>query len=165
MFSKTAILLEWRRIFSPRRIKVFFWWSSNVLIVANILLYVSGFILSAVTCIPHESIWHPWVRGRCVDRRSLGLATAFFNLLLDVAILILPQRIIWTMQMRGRTRIGVAVIFSVGLLTLACAIGRLVATFMADYYGDATCRCSFSILKVHVSRLSTGAAFWARTSL
>lgn len=127
------------RIFSPSRIKPFFWWSSSILITANILLYVSGIILSAITCIPHESIWHPWVRGRCVDRRSLGLATAFFNLFLDVAILILPQRIIWTMKMRSSRRLGVSMIFSVGLLTVACAVGRLVATFQADYYGDATC--------------------------
>lgn len=148
LFSKTAILLEWMRIFSPRRIKLFFWWSSNALIVGNVLLYALGFILSAITCIPHESIWHPWVRGRCVDRRSLGLATAFFNVLLDIAILILPQRIIWTMHMRGRTRAGVAVIFSVGLLTVACAIGRLVATFQADYYGDATCMWPVSIAKI-----------------
>lgn len=126
-------------IFSPSRIKPFFKWSSSVLIVANILLYISGIILSAITCNSHESIWHPWVRGRCVDRRSLGLATAFFNLFLDIAILILPQRIIWSMKMRSSRRLGVSMIFSVGLLTVACAVGRLVATFQADYYGDATC--------------------------
>ena len=139
LFVKTAILLEWMRIFSPRRIKPFFWWASSILIVANVLLYVHGIILSAITCIPHAATWYPWIHGHCVDRRSLGLATAFFNAFLDVAILMLPQRIIWTMQMRRRKRFEISVIFSVGLLTVASAIGRLVACFEADYTGDGIC--------------------------
>lgn len=146
------MLLEWMRIFSPRRIKPLFWWSSSVLIVCDILLYASVFILSAITCIPHESIWHHWVAGRCIDRRSLALTSALFNVWSDVAVLLLPQHIIWTMQCGRRARFGVSVIFSVGLLTVACAIGRLVATFQADFYGDQTCTCSCSPLNALFSR-------------
>lgn len=40
--------------------------------------------------------------------------------------------------MRSSRRLGVSMIFSVGLLTVACAVGRLIATFQADYYSDAT---------------------------
>lgn len=132
-----AILLEWVRIFSPHRTR-FFYWASYSMALLNALLYISSIVASAVTCIPHESIWYPWVSGRCMDRKALGLFTAFFNVIMDLLILLLPQKIIWTLQMTTSRRIGISLIFSVGLLATICAAGRVVATFGIQYEGDAT---------------------------
>lgn len=138
LFAKSAILLEWIRVFSPHRIYTFFYRSCYLMIVLNILLYVSSIISSAITCLPQESIWHPWVDGKCIDRKALGLFTAFFNVIMDLLILLLPQRIIWTLQMTKARRVGISLVFSMGVLATVCAAGRVSATFAIDYDGDAT---------------------------
>ncbi|GAB1315321.1 hypothetical protein MFIFM68171_05531 [Madurella fahalii] len=139
LFAKTAILLEWIHIFAPDRTRPFFYWSSYIMIMANLLLYTGSIIASAITCIPHESIYYPWVAGRCIDRKALGVVTAFFNVVLDLLILILPQPIIWSMKMHRERRLGISAIFGMGLLATACAAGRVAATFALEYApGDST---------------------------
>ncbi|KAI1453479.1 hypothetical protein F4805DRAFT_443350 [Annulohypoxylon moriforme] len=137
LFAKTAILLEWVRIFSPHRANKLFFWASYLMIVLNILLYISSIISSAITCIPHASIWYPWIPGTCINRKALGLFTAFFNVIMDLMILLLPQKIIWTLQMTTARKFGISLIFSVGILATVCACGRLASTFAIDYEGDA----------------------------
>jgi len=99
---------------------------------------VSSIVSSAITCLPHDSIWYPWISGRCIDRKALGLFTAFFNVLVDLLILILPQQIIWSLQMTRSRKIGISLVFSVGLIATVCAAGRVAATFGIEYKGDAT---------------------------
>jgi hypothetical protein len=138
LFAKTAILIEWVRIFSPYRTHTFFFWASYLMALLNTLLYVSSIISSAITCISHESLWYPWVPGKCINRKALGLFTAFFNVIMDLVILLLPQRIIWTLQMTKARKIGISIVFSVGVLATLCAAGRVAATFDLSYEGDAT---------------------------
>ncbi|THV53998.1 hypothetical protein BGAL_0037g00420 [Botrytis galanthina] len=138
LFAKTAILIEWVQIFSPHRVHAFFYWASYLMILLNVLLYVSSIISSAITCLPHESIWQPWVKGKCIDRKALGVFTAIFNVIMDLLILLLPQRIIWTLRMTMARKIGISLVFSVGILAIVCAAGRVAVTFGIEYDGDAT---------------------------
>lgn len=138
LFAKTAILIEWVKIFSPFRAHHGFFWACYVLIASNILLYTASIISSAITCIPHETLWYPWVTGKCIDRKALGLFTAFFNVIVDLLILLLPQNIIWRLQMAQTRKIGISIIFSFGILATVCAAGRVAATFDIEYHGDAT---------------------------
>lgn len=108
------------------------------MILLNVLLYVSSIISSAITCLPHESIWQPWVKGKCIDRKALGVFTAIFNVIMDLLILLLPQRIIWNLRMSMTRKIGISLVFSVGILAIVCAAGRVAVTFGIEYAGDAT---------------------------
>jgi hypothetical protein len=62
-------------------------------------------------CVPVEKSWHFRMVGKRLDRRARDTFNASFNL-------ILPQRIIWKLQMSGSRKCGVAVVFSVGLLSV-----------------------------------------------
>jgi hypothetical protein len=42
-----------------------------------------------------------------------------FNLVSDIFILILPQRIIWRLNMSREKKIGIALMFAVGLMQVA----------------------------------------------
>lgn len=84
--------------------------------LANVLLYVSGIISTSLACIPLEKLWHTWLPGKCIDRKTLDTCTATFNLLMDIVILILPQRVIWNLQLTKVRKIGISVVFSIGLL-------------------------------------------------
>ncbi|KAH7313900.1 hypothetical protein B0I35DRAFT_436077 [Stachybotrys elegans] len=138
LLAKTAILIEWTRIFVPHGTRNTFFWATQIALVTNILVYVIGIIMSVVSCVPTEKIWEPWLEGRCFDRKAIDVTTAAFNLFLDIYILILPQRFIWSLQMSRPRKIGVSLIFSIGLLIVICAAGRLWANVALDYQGDTT---------------------------
>lgn len=42
--------------------------------------------------------------------------SAVFNLVLDILILLLPQQVIWTLQLTKSKKIGISFIFGVGIL-------------------------------------------------
>jgi len=116
MLTKTAILIEWVRIFVPERTRNAFFWASTALIVANLGLYTAGIVASLVGCRPLHMIWHFWVQGVCINRNARNNANAIFNLVIDVFIFILPQKVIWTLQASWGRKISVSVIFCIGLL-------------------------------------------------
>jgi hypothetical protein len=67
-------------------------------------------------CTPHRAIWEFYVPSECYDLPSVMLGSATVQVITDVAMVLLPQRIIWKLNMNGRTKLGLSVIFGVGLL-------------------------------------------------
>lgn len=138
LFGKPAVLLGLIRIFAPHGTNKTFARASYILIALNTILYLSSIVGTATLCIPHEAIWYPWVKGTCIDRNALAIVGSAFNIVIDLIILVLPQPIIWKLQMTTQRRLGVSLVFSVGVLVAVCAAGRLYATSVINYYGDST---------------------------
>lgn len=115
-FVKAAILLEWRRIFCPRGTRDTFFWAAIALLVINVLLYAGGGIAVICSCVPPRKYWYPFIDGSCIDRSQVDTVAGSINLFTDFGIFILPQRKIWNLQMTNARKIGLAVIFSFGLL-------------------------------------------------
>jgi hypothetical protein len=124
MFSLTSFIAH---LFVPNKENRTFYWGARILIVLNILFYVAGIIAEAFQCIPLSSIWEPWVKGQCINTRALHLTAAYFNLLVDIFILVLPQKVIWNLHMARSRKIDVSVIFSFGILFVA---HHLAPTFL-----------------------------------
>jgi hypothetical protein len=114
---KVAILTEWRRIFVPAGTRNTFWWASQVLIVLNIIYYTASIIFNQFICSPREKIWDKTIPGgHCVDNNISDITSGVINLVSDVMILILPQSIIWKLNMPLKDRLGLAFIFCIGVL-------------------------------------------------
>lgn len=78
-----------------------------------------GIVISLnLQCIPHRAIWDITIQAtsKCFDLYQLQVASASIQLVCDVAILLLPQQVIWSLKMSWRKRLGVSVIFGLGLL-------------------------------------------------
>jgi hypothetical protein len=113
---KVAIVMEWMRIFCPH-VRNYFYWTCQVIMWLNIVYYTCAMIIEAAQCIPQEKIWDPTVlEGSCLDTKKAVLTTASVNVVSDLVIFLAPQRVIWSLQLTTRKKIGVAVVFSVGLL-------------------------------------------------
>jgi hypothetical protein len=123
-------------LFVPDGTRNWLFWAIWSTIVLNVLLYLSGIITEALSCIPINALWEPWVTGQCIDKRALDITSAYFNLAVDIFILLLPQAVIWKLHMTQSRKIGVSIIFSFGLLTLACGAGRVHASHMLLYPGE-----------------------------
>ncbi|KAI0503245.1 hypothetical protein F5B22DRAFT_558869 [Xylaria bambusicola] len=122
---KAAILLEWIQLFVPRGTRTPFWWTCQIVMWVNILYYISIVTASALSCFPHEKIWHPTMPGRCFNTKALFVINATLNLVSDIIILILPQRIIWGLKMSTQKKIGVSLVFAVGVIATLVGGARL----------------------------------------
>ncbi|CAI6333578.1 unnamed protein product [Periconia digitata] len=125
LFLKTAVLLEWQRIFALNRTGSIYFRLSVTLITLNVALYITAFFLTIFACRPVEKVIHAWVQGQCLNLKSRDISIGAHNLALEVFIFCLPQRIIWRLQLHKSRKIGLSIVFSVGILTIALSIARL----------------------------------------
>ncbi|KAI1390653.1 uncharacterized protein F4822DRAFT_441946 [Hypoxylon trugodes] len=128
MFLKLAILIDWLQVFVPKGQRNAIFWTIHVLIWSNIVFYVSGTLLEIFRCSPRQKIWDPLFEGgTCpVDANTSNFTSGVFNLASDIAILVLPQWVIWNLHMSKAKRVGVSFLFVVGIFATVCGIVRTV---------------------------------------
>jgi hypothetical protein len=132
--AKAAILLEWMRIFVPRGVRNKYFWFSWFLISINTIFYFVATFLIVYAVEPVPKNWNVILPGRVVmDRKAIELAATVINLIVDIGIFLLPQPIIWRLKVSRARKFGLAAIFSLGLLSIACAAGRLHANLYMEY--------------------------------
>ncbi|OTA55901.1 hypothetical protein K449DRAFT_438467 [Hypoxylon sp. EC38] len=56
----------------------------HIMMVLHILLYSFGIIAAIIACIPLATIWEPWLQGKCINKKALGVTTACFNVAMDL---------------------------------------------------------------------------------
>ncbi|KAJ2992348.1 hypothetical protein NUW58_g2196 [Xylaria curta] len=120
LLVKSSILLEWLRIFAPTGSRPFTM-SCKVLLVVNVIFYTAALLTLNLACQPFRKTWNKTVEGTCIDSKSLHLCAVIVNLILDLAILILPQPVIWRLQMTTPRKIGVSTVFAIGILAIAAS--------------------------------------------
>ncbi|KAK5634718.1 hypothetical protein RRF57_010431 [Xylaria bambusicola] len=138
LLIKAMILLEWLRIFVPGGTRNTSFWISTILITIDVLFYSAALVALDLACIPYKKIWDHLTPGHCVDSKIIIVTSSAINLLIDIAILILPQRTIWKLHMSFRRKLGVAAIFAVGLLGCVAAVVRLVVSIQYSHSQDET---------------------------
>lgn len=116
---KTAILLEWLHILAPQgnRLKSPFWWGCVSIIVLQCVWGVVCVILLNVQCNPHEAIWKVYMpRELCFNLVPVQLTSGAVQLFSDVVMLVLPQKTIWNLNLSWQKKLGVSVVFGLGIL-------------------------------------------------
>ena len=113
---KTAIMVEWIRVFVPSSIRNWFWWVCVLVMVVQLGFGAAAVIAESFVCIPYEKIWYFWLPGKCFNQHHIEITSAAVQIFSDVAILILPQKTIWGLQMSWQKRLGISALFSLGLM-------------------------------------------------
>jgi len=116
IFLKTGILLEWARLFVPRRTRDAFWWTCHITLITNILFFVANTFVGIFGCKPIRKQWILTAPGKCINISFVHVFTPIFNFVLDLLILVLPQKKIWNLKMTTRKKMGVALLFMTGIL-------------------------------------------------
>ncbi|KAI8964848.1 hypothetical protein F5Y11DRAFT_345047 [Daldinia sp. FL1419] len=130
---KSAILIQWCRIFVPRgnRLANYFWWGAFFVISIQVAAAFSKIILLNLRCTPHSAIWDISIADRkCFSLYKIQASSATIQLVCDITILLLPQRIIWGLQMTWQRRLGVLTIFGMGLIACGSAAARMTTTII-----------------------------------
>ncbi|KAF2186225.1 hypothetical protein K469DRAFT_573671 [Zopfia rhizophila CBS 207.26] len=124
LLIKLAMLIQVFRIFVPRGSRSKTFWVVQTLIYTNIFFYVSCIFTQIFTCHPIQKAWKPWIReGSCLNFQATAMATAVFNLVSDLSILFLTQKVILEIQLTKKERIRLTVVFCAGLIP--CAFSSL----------------------------------------
>lgn len=91
-------------------------WATQVL---NVLVIVSFLISLGFACIPLRAYWaytYDVTDSVCPDFWDWGGYYMAFNLILDVVLIALPSGYVWRTLMDLKTKIGVIVVFGLGVL-------------------------------------------------
>ena len=82
----------------------------------NVTFYTICTFIEIFGCTPREKIWDVTIEGRCVNLPNVIIVSAFLNFFSDLIILLLPQKVIWSLHMSNRKKFGTAALFAVGIL-------------------------------------------------
>lgn len=69
-------------------------------------------------CRPLSGVWDPTANAKCINPKGLWIVMGSLNVLTDLLLLVLPLPSLWRLQMRRRTKVQVAGIFSIGGLSV-----------------------------------------------
>ena len=112
--TKISILLFYRRVF-PREATTRRWriilWTLGSLISGN---GVAAFFGTAFQCFPVARMWNQHITGSCMNQSIVIRLNGVYNLITDIAILILPMPIVWQMRLENSKKIAVTSIFLLG---------------------------------------------------
>jgi len=116
MLLKVAILLDWIRVFVPMRTRNYFFWISYLLIGANIIYYIAAVIVETTRCNPPKTVLEVFTTDPKKCPIHMRLVPGVINLVSDLIILLLPQGIIWNLKISKGKKIGLTLLFAVGVL-------------------------------------------------
>jgi hypothetical protein len=119
---KISILCFYHRIFF---ITKGYRYASIALMAFATLWFIGTQIGNLLLCQPIDSFWHRTKPGKCLNFNLLFLATGIIDTLTDVAILILPVRMAFKLQLPVRTKVAVAGIFALGGFVIITNIIRI----------------------------------------
>jgi hypothetical protein len=114
---KAAIILQCLRVLVPAGVRNVAFWTFHILLWAHVIFYVICTFVEIFMCNPREKAWNPTiVTGHCMDSKAVNIAAAVINTSSDLVLVIIPQFIIWGLNMPTRKKWAVSVVFFVGLL-------------------------------------------------
>jgi hypothetical protein len=112
---KVAILLEWMQTFASAS-RNYFWYICLALIALQTMFGIAVVVALNLVCIPFAASYDLTVAGKCFDKHNLEVTSATIHLFTDAVMVFLPQRVIWGLQMSIKRKLGVSIVFGLGLL-------------------------------------------------
>ncbi|KAI0144468.1 hypothetical protein GGR57DRAFT_331982 [Xylariaceae sp. FL1272] len=146
-FVKLSICLFYARIFSsPLYRKI-----ATVLIILTTAWIISTEVANIVTCIPVNVRWDLTLPRHCtVNFDTLYVATGIIETILDVAILVVPIRMVFLLQMPMKLKLTVGGIILLGGVVVVTDIIRLA--FIYEPGGtDVDFEASAFWLNIHIA--------------
>ncbi|KAI2618107.1 hypothetical protein GGR54DRAFT_184949 [Hypoxylon sp. NC1633] len=124
VFCKLSILFLYNRIFTLRPFRI----ASYIVIGFTVAYCVSFLGIFVSHCQPVSNSWNPVPGGWCRDLSAEEFSSTSLSLVIDLIIILLPMRVLWGLQMTVYKRIGLSIMFSIGLITIGVMCWRIEAT-------------------------------------
>ncbi|KAE8377969.1 hypothetical protein BDV26DRAFT_304708 [Aspergillus bertholletiae] len=134
-FVKTAILLFYLRLNPDKRFRQMTWAILGFVAFYSLL----SILIFTLGCRPVQAMWDVTITdAKCVDQFSFVYANAAFNVFSDLATLVLPIKLCWSLQTSRRQRMLLMVVFGMGSFCCVIAILRIVTMMPYIHSNDFT---------------------------
>jgi hypothetical protein len=113
--SKSSFALTLVKLFRGSRVRWFLWFS----ITTTCVFLTVNFIVMYVRCTPVKRNWDMTVEGKCWSDdvvTAYSMFAAGYSALMDFVLALLPWKLVMTLQMKRREKMGVALAMSMGVL-------------------------------------------------
>ncbi|PSN67737.1 hypothetical protein BS50DRAFT_522471 [Corynespora cassiicola Philippines] len=137
MCIKLALLAFYARVFGLLHHDRFFTRGLYACFVICVLLGIGTTIEFIVQCIPAQVFWNRIylmfpgghtdgpTSGYCMDQVSHVTVPVVLDLVTEIMIMILPAKILWNLQLPTRKKVGLAILFGLGIFVCATNIVRI----------------------------------------
>ena len=110
-----------------------------VLAVTLIMTFLVGGLTGSLGCQPLAFFWDPTIPGgHCIDINAFFRWFSLPNILTDVAMLVPPQALVWTLKVTRHQKIGLTLTFLTGSVGLITSIFCFATFFRNDAITDST---------------------------
>lgn len=131
---KLSILHFYKTIFGINGV---FRYTIYVVAAVVVSFGIGVFLAQILICRPFAKNWNRSLPGVCGSSPATILSEAVINMLIDIAIMVLPMPLVWRLQMTRRRKIVFTVL--VGLGSIICVITILRIIFAVQFnYDDIT---------------------------
>ncbi|KAJ3950859.1 hypothetical protein N0V92_012747 [Colletotrichum tropicale] len=120
-FTKASILFLYLRIFPDEKFRRVLWCTQ----VFNLLLLIAFVGGTVGSCQPIHYFWDGWtgeMKGQCINLNAFAMCHGVLNVALDVWMLVLPATQVYDLRMPLMRKLGVMLMFGVGVLIKALLI-------------------------------------------
>jgi hypothetical protein len=101
----------------PSGVRNAVYWILHGLLWSHVIFYVVCTFVEIFMCTPRHKAWDPTVKtGHCMDSNAVNIAAAAINTVSDLVLVLIPQTIIWRLNMPSRRKWVVSICFLFGLL-------------------------------------------------
>lgn len=76
-------------------------------------------------CMPVNAMWDISLNGHCIDMNAFNYFNSGFMLATDLVLYAMPTIFTWNLHLRRPQKVGVNVLFALGLLVLAASAARI----------------------------------------
>ena len=124
ILSKLSALLFLTSIFRIRPFLITSYILMGFLVIAGLWMVISGFLF----CMPVSAFWstdQDYRSSHCLPEGAVWFTNAGIQIVTDIIILILPMPVLSKLRLPKRQRLGIMLVFGVGICVIATSSARV----------------------------------------
>jgi hypothetical protein len=111
-FTKNSLACMLKRIFFTQS----YAWIAYLIISLNVAWMLQTILTGILICRPITMNWDPTARGQCGNQTLAFAAVSIVDIVTDMAIIILPLRMVASLQMKKTYKVALICVFGFGLM-------------------------------------------------
>lgn len=146
---KIALCLAYIRI-TGRNIHHIYRYTIWATLVFTLASHITGALVLIRMCQPVSKSWRPGTPGKCLPSTTTFYALAAVSIFCDILVMLLPVPLLVRLQINMRRKVGLLVIFTLGIFTTICSGMRMAQIRTIAENGNSTMLVLWGVVELNV---------------